>query len=136
MLLPLMSTSTSGSSCHVFIAHVQQAPTIGWPAYDLTNRRAVLVVPCANESCHLAHTKPHKDMIAIEGWLELIDPPDSEIWVVQTHRNWEARFTAASLSLALNHRTVILPWQTCWRCFQSTIIPPLFRRDAKTIVVM
>ena len=61
----------------------------------------------------LTHTK------SIESWLELIDALDDDFCLVQTHRSWEARLAACSISVAKKYCTITVPDKICWTCLRE-----------------
>lgn len=57
-------------------------------------------------------------MTCVDSWLGLINAPEESVSLLRAHRNWQARLAASSLSLALGHKTIILPNEICWHCVQ------------------
>ena len=64
---------------------------------------------------------PTSHMTCIDNWLELADEPEPGLWIVQAHKNWEARLAAASISIAKGYDTFVTPENVCWQCFDDTI---------------
>ena len=80
-----------------------------------------IIPACDDRHVHLDTAYPHQRMTSIENWFEMIEPPESRYAIVQAHGNLEARLAAASISVALGFRTLILPRRICWTCFESTV---------------
>ena len=78
-----------------------------------------------NHSCNQGLKIPGlclgEQMISINNWLELIDPPESMCSIVQAHGNWEARLAAASISVAKGNHTFVMPPKTCFRCLEHAV---------------
>lgn len=71
-------------------------------------------IPLCTDQHHDGRTVPRTYQISsLENLLELVDEPDEQICLVQTHGNWEARLAASSISVAKEYRTIIAPEKWC-----------------------
>jgi hypothetical protein len=82
-------------------------------------------------SCtHSKKDAPLREMIAVDSWNELLDPPYGS-FVVRTGGNWIARFAASVVALQTMSKNsnsfaiTVCPAEVCWRC-----IPDQFSRHA------
>lgn len=79
---------------------------------------------------------PDVEVIALDNWEELLDPPRN-VSVVRAHGNWQGRLAAASVSLMQGHPTILFRGHGCWTCavtvmegFQANSNgPPQFGND-------
>ncbi|KAK0387600.1 hypothetical protein NLU13_3846 [Sarocladium strictum] len=60
-------------------------------------------------------TVPEEEVISLDNWEELLDPPSSAS-VVRAHGNWQARLAAACVSVTLGHPTILFRRHGCWTC--------------------
>jgi hypothetical protein len=71
----------------------------------------------------------HLNIIAIDNWDELLDPPKDKVMVVRAHQNWVARLALMAVCWKLKYRTIIAPEKPCWPCSLHLIKKnPVFRR--------
>ena len=62
--------------------------------------------------------KPDFNVIAIDSWEELLEPPDGP-GVVRAHGNWQARLAASVVSVSLGYQTVLFQGHGCWSSGQA-----------------
>ncbi|KAK7946077.1 uncharacterized protein PG986_010398 [Apiospora aurea] len=70
---------------------------------------------CRNDT-QLIETMPPEDLVVVENWEELLTPHPVQPSVVMCHGNWQARITAAALSVKKGYRTLLFDGHGCWRC--------------------
>lgn len=73
--------------------------------------------PCVHDNGPCEYDGIHSQVMCIDNWLELVDRPEERICLVRSHKNWQARIAATSLSLQMGFETVVLPEQVCWTDF-------------------
>ena len=105
------------------------------PLKTYSSSQLCVIPPCNNKHLNYNTANLCQRMTSIENWLELIDAPEMRYAIVQAQGNWEARLAAASISVALGFRTLILPRQVCWACFEGTIANVCSDRHEQNIVV-
>ncbi|KAL7945338.1 hypothetical protein V8C42DRAFT_322840 [Trichoderma barbatum] len=81
----------------------------------------------AKQSCsHLDDTQksvPNLDLVSIDSWLELLDPPqEGQDSVVRAHGNPTARIATAALARQKGRKVVILPEKVCWDCQKLRVV--------------
>ncbi|KEF52077.1 uncharacterized protein A1O9_11703 [Exophiala aquamarina CBS 119918] len=62
-----------------------------------------------------AGSVPGVEVIALDNWEELLDPPRN-VSVVRAHGNWQGRLAAANVSLMQGHPTILFRGHGCWTC--------------------
>ena len=92
-----------------------------------------LMLPCTN-GFDMA-TTPVSQIISIDNWLQLIEPPEERLALVRDHNNWQARLAATALSVQKGFLTVVLPEKVCWQCFDSLVKFHLKGTTKKIIVI-
>ena len=105
------------------------------PLKTLSSLDLWIIPACDDKHAHRNTAHPHQRMTSIENWFEMIDPPESRYAIVQAHGNLEARLAAASISVALGFRTLILPRRICWTCFESTVADVCRDQRQRNIVI-
>ncbi|KAL8698815.1 MAG: hypothetical protein Q9224_001680 [Gallowayella concinna] len=84
--------------------------------------------PCTSQ--HPADVQT-PSITCIDNWFSLIDDPEVKVSLVRAHGNWQARLAASSISIALGSPTLILPYNVCWKCFDSGVS----RYDSRVIAI-
>ena len=83
---------------------------------SLTSRNLLRVAP--RPSCQpqaSPASKPDCDLVSIENWEELLDPPVIP-GVFKAHGNWQARLAAVCMSVQLRYQTFLFGNHGCWHC--------------------
>lgn len=80
-------------------------------------------------------TMPPEDLVLVENWEELLNPHPVQPAVVMCHGNWQARITAAALSLKKGYRTLLFAGHSCWQCAFSHL-DELKRIEAKDFRIL
>jgi len=65
--------------------------------------------------CDGAGKVPGRDLVTIENWEELLDPPHTPA-VFRAHVNWQARLAAVLLCLQNGYLTLLFGSHGCWNC--------------------
>ncbi|KAH0565865.1 hypothetical protein GP486_000743 [Trichoglossum hirsutum] len=68
-----------------------------------------------HDCAHMQATELQLNPVSIDCWEELIDKPDKP-GIFRAHENWLARLAGATMSIQLQHHTIILPRSVCWFC--------------------
>ena len=105
------------------------------PLRTLSSLDLWIIPACDDKHVHHNTAYRHQRMTSIENWFEMIDPPESRYAIVQAHGNLEARLAAASISVALGLRTLILPRKICWTCFECTVADVCRDQRQRNIVI-
>lgn len=89
------------------------------------SRKVFRVLDSQQFCTHSKKEAPVQEMIAVDSWNELLDPPRGP-FVVRTGGNWIARFAATLVALQnMKHRSnrfpiTVCPKEVCWRCISES----------------
>ncbi|KIV77822.1 hypothetical protein PV11_09602 [Exophiala sideris] len=73
---------------------------------------------------------PAKGLTAIDHWKELLDLPSTD-GIVRTRGNWIGRLGAATMSIQMKKRTLVLPDGFCWKCIYDALASIGTARDLR-----
>ncbi|KAL2069432.1 hypothetical protein VTL71DRAFT_14111 [Oculimacula yallundae] len=102
------------------------------------DRSRYRVLPsCTHTRGLISNVIPTSSITAIDHFSEIVDPPEF-VGIIRSSKNWLARLAVATISLQLDHPTVILSDRFCWDCILESWVnapslsstPPIDNTDS------